>query len=206
MSKGNLIIITAPSGTGKTSLVRELVASVTNLKVSVSYTTRPPRPKDKPDIDYHFVSESTFQAMIDHQDLLEHAVIYNHYYGTSRRWVEEQLEQGIDVLLEIDWQGARQIMQQFHRVVSIFILPPSMQALERRITKRAQDSSDVIKMRLQAAHEEVKHYHEFSYLVVNDVFETALADITHIILAQRLQCTIQQEILTGLLSGLIHNT
>ncbi|MCH9770286.1 MAG: guanylate kinase [Gammaproteobacteria bacterium] len=202
MSKGNLIIITAASATGKTSLVRKLLKRVSNLQVSISYTTRVPRPQDQEGVDYHFVDTTEFERRATDGDFLEHAVIYDYQYGTSRAWVEAKLAAGIDVILEIDCQGARQIQAQFPKAVSIFILPPSMQVLKERIQKRGQDSPEVIAKRMAAAYEEVKHYNEFKYLVLNADFDQALEELTHIILAERLQCRIQQEILSDLLINL----
>lgn len=197
---GHLYIIAAPSGTGKTSLVKALVESVSNIRISISHTTRPIRPGEMDEVDYHFVDENKFTKMIKDQLFLEYATIYGHLYGTSKRWVFEQLENHIDVVLEIDWQGARLIRQQFPQAVSIFILPPSKAVLHERLIKRQQDNPNVIQKRLACADDEVKHYHEFDYLVVNEDFDKALEDLKHIMKAQRLRCLVQETILSPLLA------
>lgn len=183
---GTLYIISAPSGGGKTSLVRALVSSVPNLFISVSHTTRPLRPGEQNGVNYHFVANEQFQKLLQENVFLEHAEVFGHYYGTSRAWVEEQLKAGHDVILEIDWQGAQQIRQCFTHNVSIFILPPSCEALRKRLFDRAQDDEKVIEKRMTQARSEMSHYHEFDYLIFNDVFENALNDLQAIIKARRL--------------------
>lgn len=205
MSKatGHFFVIAAPSGTGKTSLVRALINNINDLKISISYTTRPPRPGDIEGKDYHFVSNEQFEQMQEKKAFLEYATIYNYHYGTSRQWVIEQLANGIDILLEIDWQGAQQIRQQFPQAILIFIVPPSLEILKQRLQNRRQDVSEVIARRMANAQLEISHYSEFDYLVINDKFEQALADLQHIILAERLRCPKQAIRNTDLLAKLL---
>jgi guanylate kinase len=184
--RGTLYVIAAPSGGGKTSLVNALVRSLPNLVISVSYTTRPKRPNEENGIHYWFIAEAEFQRMINEGVLLEHALVFGYHYGTSRSWVEHQLEQGIDVILEIDWQGARQIRQQFAQIETIFILPPSLEQLKDRLENRNQDHAEVISRRLEAATEEMSHCDEFDYLIINDDFDAALRDLQAIIRSRRL--------------------
>ncbi|HYF98420.1 MAG TPA: guanylate kinase [Coxiellaceae bacterium] len=185
--EANLIVIAAPSGAGKTSLVRALVQQIPKIKISVSYTTREPRPGDQEGVDYCFVSQDEFLRKVKENDFLEHAQVYGQYYGTSRSWVLEQLEAGIDVILEIDWQGAQQIHRLMPHSTSIFIVPPSIATLRERLVQRQQDHPEVIEQRLDLARSEIAHYLEFDYLVVNDDFEHALEDLVHIIRAGRLK-------------------
>ena len=179
--KGTLFIIAAPSGAGKTSLVRALLASSHNIVASISYTTRPKRPGECDGVDYHFVDRDTFRKLIQAGDFLEYAQVFDHYYGTSRTQVLEQLDKGLDVILEIDWQGAQQVRRAIANTVSIFILPPSRQALEDRLVSRKQDSEEVVKRRLQDAMTEISHYDEFDYVVVNDDFDATLNEMLAII-------------------------
>jgi len=179
--KGTLFIIAAPSGAGKTSLVRALVASSRNIVVSISYTTRPRRPGESDGVDYHFVDQDTFRKLVQAGDFLEYAQVFDHYYGTSRSQVSKQLDKGLDVILEIDWQGAQQVRRAMANTVSIFILPPSRQALEQRLISRKQDSEEVVKRRLQDAMTEISHYDEFDHVVVNDDFDTTLKEMLAII-------------------------
>ena len=179
--KGKLFTIAAPSGAGKTSLVTSLVHRVENLYVSVSYTTRTPRVGEVNGINYFFVNKPTFEHMINEKDLLEYAQVFHHYYGTSKSQVQHELDSGKNVILEIDWQGVRQIHQQFPDCTRIFILPPSIEALEKRLLQRAQDSEAVIADRLAGAKEELSHSHESDFLVMNDDFETALKQLQSII-------------------------
>jgi guanylate kinase len=183
---GNLYVISAPSGTGKTTLVKALVKALSDITVSISHTTRPKRPAEIEEVNYHFITRDQFELMIEHGDFLEHAVIFNNLYGTSRSWVEQTLARGIDVILEIDWQGAEQIQMLFPESISIFILPPSFAVLSERLNCRNQDNAAVINQRLSDAAETVSHIHEFDYVVVNDDFETALTDLKYIIHAGRL--------------------
>lgn len=184
---GTLYIVSAPSGCGKTSLVNALLQSTSNLTISISYTTRSPRPGEQDGVNYHFIDEQCFQAMIAKQEFLEHAEVFGHHYGTSRSKVIEQLEHGMDVVLEIDWQGAQQIRKSFANTVSIFILPPSKEALRQRLQARRQDNSDVIESRMQRAHIELSHYDEYDYLIFNDQFDYALSDLHAIVHARRLR-------------------
>jgi len=183
---GNLFVISAPSGTGKTSLVKTLVETLPNLTVSISHTTRPQRPAEIDGLNYYFISDIEFNDMIQRHEFLEHAVVFHYYYGTSQKWVEQTLAEGNDVILEIDWQGARQIQQLFPHCISIFILPPSLSDLENRLKKRNQDKADIITERLCDAEETVLHIHEFKYVVVNDDFEKAADELRVIIKASRL--------------------
>lgn len=182
---GTLFIIAAPSGAGKTTLVNSLIKSIDTIKVSISHTTRPCRPDEKDGENYYFISDSEFTTMLEQKQFLEHAEVYECQYGTSRAWVEQQLHAGIDVILEIDWQGARQIRQQEPDCVGIFILPPSREVLSQRLESRGQDDAEVIASRMTKAKDEITHYHEFDYLVVNDNFDDALADLIAIIRSQR---------------------
>ena len=200
---GTLYIVAAPSGAGKTSLVNALVAGDEALKISISYTTRPPRPGEQDGVEYHFVSESTFGYMIKEQVFLEYAQVFGHYYGTSKQWIADTLEQEQDVILEIDWQGARQVGQIFHHVKTVFILPPSLETLYYRLEKRQQDSKDIIDARMRQAIDEMSHYNEFEYLVVNDNFDAALADLRAIVTSERLKRRYQQKNLTALLEQLL---
>jgi guanylate kinase len=183
MTLGTLFIISAPSGAGKTSLVAELLNRLDNLQVSVSHTTRPSRRGEKDGVDYHFVSHQQFETMVEQQQFVEHAKVHNNYYGTSKEWLNSTLKKGIDVILEIDWQGAEQVRKQFPISKSIFILPPSKQALFDRLKGRGQDSDDVINQRVAAAREEMSHYSDADYLVINDQFELACKQLQNIIQA-----------------------
>jgi guanylate kinase len=181
MRRGRLFVITAPSGAGKTSLVNALLQSEPNLRLSVSHTTRPRRPTESDGREYHFVSVPQFEALVRQGEFLEHARVFDNFYGTSGAFVEQQLAGGHDVLLEIDWDGARQVRQALPACVSVFILPPSRQALAERLAKRATDSSEVIARRLRDAAADMSHYREFDYVVVNDDFAHALADLRRIL-------------------------
>lgn len=200
---GRLYTISAPSGAGKTSLVAQLLQSMDHLCVSVSHTTRPMRPGEEDGVNYHFVSHAHFQKMLAQAEFLEHAQVFDNYYGTSQQWVQSQLTAGQDVILEIDWQGAQQIRQLRPETVSIFILPPSLDTLRQRLTGRGQDDNSVIERRMQAAVEEMSHYLECDYLVVNDNFDTALADLCAIVRAHRLQLSCQQQRHQSLLGALL---
>ncbi len=200
---GHFFVIAAPSGTGKTSLVRALVNHINDLQISISYTTRPPRPGDVQGKDYYFTTRPEFEQMIENKEFLEFATIYQHFYGTSREWVMRKLAAGIDVLLEIDWQGARQVRQIFPSAILIFILPPSLDSLRQRLQNRRQDQNAIIEERMANARLEISHYKEFDYLVINDQFEQALADLQHIILAERLRCNEQLKRHADLLDKLL---
>jgi len=184
--KGNLFVVAAPSGAGKTTLVKALVNALDNITVSISHTTRLKRPDEVDGINYHFVSKNTFEDMIKNHAFLEHATIFDNYYGTSQQWVKDTLDQGIDVILEIDWQGHHQIKQLFPESLGIFILPPSLADLRDRLTKRNQDHPEVIEQRLADAKKTLSHIHEFNYVVVNDDFNHALSDLQAIVKAARL--------------------
>jgi len=199
-----LYIISAPSGAGKTSLVKALVTKCENLVISVSYTTRPIRPEEIDGVNYHFVSEEKFKQMIQSNAFIEYAEVfgYGYLYGTSKQWVLEQEQNGKDILLEIDWQGARQIRQIFKDCMSVFILPPSLEVLQNRLENRAQDSPEVIQKRMQKVRSECQHFDEFDYLVVNDDFEVALQDLKSIIRTQRLRVSVQKTQQSKLLNNL----
>jgi len=184
---GNLYIVTAPSGAGKTSLVRALLQNDSQVRLSVSYTTRPPRPGEVDGKDYHFVGEQKFLEMLEHGDFLESAQVYGNRYGTSQPWIENAMRSGTDILLEIDWQGAAQVRKIFPQAIGIFILPPSLEALLERLTGRGQDSDEVIARRLAAARDDIRHVEEFDYVIINDVFESALQDLIAVVRAQRLK-------------------
>lgn len=203
MARGTLFIISAPSGAGKTSLVRAVVQQVTELMISISHTTRPPRPGEQAGVHYHFVSITEFKAMLAAGLFLEHAQVFENYYGTSRLWVDEQLHRGQDVILEIDWQGAQQVRMRYPSAVSIFIMPPSQAILAQRLWTRAQDSEEVIARRLQAAVSEMRHYTEFDFLLINDVFAVALQQLQAIINSQRLRVARQTEQQASLLAELL---
>jgi guanylate kinase len=203
MEKGKLYIISAPSGAGKTSLVKRLVKDVERLSVSVSHTTRSMRPGEIDGEDYYFVSMDDFQNEIKQDAFLEYAKVFDHFYGTALQTVDELLHQNIDVILEIDWQGAEQIRQKRSGVISIFILPPSIQILEQRLRNRGQDSESTIARRMDDAVTEISHYEEYDYLIVNDVFEESLQALKCIIFANRLGKERQMNKLTPLLSSLL---
>jgi guanylate kinase len=186
-NRGSLFIIAAPSGGGKTSLVNALLKKETRLSLSVSHTTRPARPGEIDGRHYHFVSEAEFGQMVDNEDFLEHARVFDHHYGTSRNSVALQLEQDRDVLLDIDWQGARQIKAAFPECGLIFIIPPSLETLRKRLTGRGQDSARIIERRMRDARAEISHWAEFDYLVVNDKFDAALEELHTIIKDHRKQ-------------------
>lgn len=203
-SRGTLYTVSAPSGAGKTSLVKELVESLGDICVSVSHTTRPIRPGERDGVNYHFVSRDQFETMLRQDAFLEHADVFGNLYGTSREWVEKTLAEGRDVILEIDWQGARQVREQLPDTVGIFILPPSRETLRGRLTGRGQDDPAVIEARLAEATEEMSHYGDSQYLVINDNFQEALADLQAIVRAERLRLERQQvkqgQLLRSLLS------
>lgn len=184
---GSLFIVTAPSGAGKTSLVRSLLEMDPAVSLSVSYTTRAMRPGEEDGADYHFVSEERFLRMLEEGDFLESAEVHGARYGTSQTLVESLLAEGRDLVLEIDWQGAAQVRSLYPNAIGIFVLPPSLEELARRLHHRAQDSEEVIARRLAAAREEISHVGEFDYVIINDRFETAIHDLLAIIRAQRLR-------------------
>jgi len=182
---GSLFVVVAPSGAGKTSLVAKLLADDANIKLSVSSTTRAPRQGEVDGRDYRFVDRATFERMIGAGDFLEHANVYGNLYGTSRRWIEAEIAGDHDVLLEIDWQGASQVRRLFPSMVGIFILPPSLAELERRLQGRGKDSPEAIARRMASAREEISHVLEFEYIIVNDRFEAAVSDLMSVVRAAR---------------------
>lgn len=183
---GHLYIIAAPSGAGKTSLVSAACQQLPNLKVSISHTTRPKRPGEVEGKNYFFIDKDTFEIMIENKAFLEYATVFEHYYGTTREWVTDTLADNTDIILEIDWQGARQVKLSYPEAIGIFILPPSLNALEQRLQTRGQDSPEVIAKRTGQAKLEISHYAEYDYLIINDTFDTALQQLTAIIVSQRL--------------------
>lgn len=203
MTLGTLFIIAAPSGAGKTTLVRALTRRIPNIRVSVSHTTRPQRSREEDGVNYHFVDEPTFQSMADKRSFLEHAEVFGYHYGTSADWVAEQLAAGTDVILEIDWQGAQQVRSVIQNSVSIFILPPSLEALRERLTKRNEDEPEVIARRLAEAKAEMSHFHEYDYVVINQFFQHAVRDLSNIIRAARLSCRVQSQVHSRLLEALV---
>jgi len=185
MNDGILFIVSAPSGAGKTSLVRTLLEREPKVQLAVSYTTRAPRPGERDGVDYHFIDEARFVAIAREGAFLEYARVFGHFYGTAEDRVREQLARGRDVFLEIDWQGARQVRERFPAVVSIFVLPPSCSALRDRLSGRGKDSAEVIDVRMAKAKDETSHYREYDYLVVNDVFAEALDEMLCVVRAER---------------------
>jgi len=184
---GTLFIVSSPSGGGKTSLVKALLEAEPELRLSVSYTTRPARPGEVNGRDYHFVTAAVFERMLEAGEFLESAVIYGNRYGTSQKWIERERADGRDVLLEIDWQGAQQVRRLMRRVASVFILPPSPEVLESRLRSRGQDSEEVLARRLAAAREEIAHVGEYDYVIINDDFDRAAQDLRSIVRAEQLK-------------------
>lgn len=200
---GTLFVISAPSGAGKTSLVKALLEQTENIGVSVSHTTRVMREGEQDGVDYHFSDKDSFVAMVGEGAFLEHAQVFDNYYGTAVANIEDKLKQGDDVILEIDWQGAAQVRKQLPYAVNIFILPPSQQALEERLRGRAQDSDEIIARRMRDAQNETSHYSEYDYLVVNDEFDNALIELKSIVLARRCRYAAQTQRLAPLLKELL---
>jgi guanylate kinase len=200
---GQLFIVAAPSGGGKTSLVNQLIRSMSQIELSISHTTRAIRPKEKDGKDYFFVDKPTFENLVQENAFVEHAKVFDNFYGTSKKQIEERLEQGIDIVLDIDWQGAQQIRQIYPQAVGIFLLPPSLETLRERLQNRQQDHADVIERRMQQAHDEMKHFHEFNYLIINQEFDVALAQLKSIVVAERLKKDIQMIRQRKLLSFLL---
>jgi len=190
---GCLFVVSAPSGAGKTSLVNALLAADPAVRKSVSYTTRETRPGEQDGLDYHFIPMERFRSMVQADDLLEHAEVHGNCYGTGRSWVLDALAAGADIVLEIDWQGAQQVRRLYPAAVSVFILPPSIEALESRLRGRGQDSEAVIARRVLAAREEIAHVTEFDYVIVNAVFATAARELQSIVIAHRLKRSAQLE-------------
>ena len=184
---GILFIVSAPSGAGKTSLVAALIKAEPTVKLSVSHTTRPPRASEVDGREYHFVATAEFERMLEAGAFLESAAIYGYQYGTSQPWVTDQLGSGQDILLEIDWQGAQQVRRKMPGTVNIFVLPPSLEALGQRLRARSQDAPDAIARRLAAAREDISHFVEFDYVIMNDDFDRAAQDLASIVRAERLR-------------------
>lgn len=201
--RGTLFTVSAPSGAGKTSLVNALIETTENVCVSVSHTTRSIRPGEVDRVNYHFVSKDTFHEMLEQTAFLEHAQVFSNFYGTSQRWVEETLATGMDVILEIDWQGAQQVRHLIPDTVGVFILPPSKETLSNRLNTRGQDDKAVIDARMAEAVSEMTHYVEADYLIINDVFDAALDEFKTIVSAQSLNLARQQEVHHELLSELL---
>jgi len=202
MVPGNLFIITAASGAGKTSLIKALLAEDAHLKLSISHTTRKPRPGEQDGVDYHFVDDAMFLQMLGEAKFLESAEVHGARYGTSQSAVDAPLQAGHDVILEIDWQGAEQVRRLFPHAISIFVLPPSIETLEQRLNSRGQDSQETISKRVAAARAEMRHVSEFDYVTINNHFDVALQDIRAIIRAKRLVGTAQLQRYASLIQAL----
>jgi len=200
---GTLYIVSAPSGAGKTSLVKALVDAQPQVRVSVSHTTRAMRPGEVDGVNYHFVSRDEFLARLERNEFLEHAEVFGNLYGTSQRWLEQTLAEGYDLILEIDWQGAQQVRRLMPQAKSIFILPPTQEALRQRLNNRGQDSDEIIEKRMREAVSEMSHYIEYDYLVINDDFAHALIDLQSIFRANQLKQQAQQQRHARLLSELL---
>jgi len=200
---GPLYLVSAPSGAGKTSLVKALVAAQPQVRVSVSHTTRAMRPGEVDGVNYHFVSREEFLARLERNEFLEHAEVFGNLYGTSQRWLEQTLAEGYDLILEIDWQGAQQVRRLMPQAKSIFILPPTQEALRQRLNNRGQDSDEIIEKRMREAVSEMSHYVEYDYLVINDDFAHALIDLQSIFRANQLRQPAQQQRHARLLSELL---
>jgi guanylate kinase len=202
---GCLYIVAAPSGGGKTSLVKKLVGELEDIAISISHTTRQMRPGEKNGVDYFFVDDHTFLKMVGEGAFVEHAQVFGHFYGTSAAQITDRLKQGIDIVLDIDWQGALQIRHLFPESVSIFVVPPSLEVLSQRLKNRQQDNEAVVNVRMQSAQEELSHYPEFDYLIINDDFEKAAGELKAIVIANRLrmarQVCQQRKLLSFLLAS-----
>lgn len=202
---GNLFILSAPSGAGKSSLIHALLGLHQDMQLSVSHTTRAPRPGEVDGVHYHFVSVEEFKALIADDNFLEWAEVFGNFYGTSRTAIEQVLAQGRDVFLDIDWQGARQIKTQVPSVLSIFILPPSVSELEKRLNQRGQDNQEIIAKRMLQAKSEISHVNEYDYVLVNDDFQQCLKELQHVVISQRLTLQKQQQRQQALLTDLLAN-
>lgn len=201
--RGTLYIVAAPSGAGKSSLVNAVLSRESGIVLSISFTSRKARPGERHAQHYHFIGKEEFESMIANGDFFEHALVHGDYKGTAKQSVEPQLAAGKDVLLEIDWQGARQVREKLPDAISIFILPPSKDALETRMRNRGQDSEEVIRQRLANAREEMSHYNEFDYVIVNENFDAAVSELRAIFQAQRLKCDAQKERHATLIQALL---
>ena len=204
MPQGQLFVISAPSGAGKTSLVAATIAHVGYLAVSVSHTTRSPRPDDVDGRDYHFVKQREFERMIASGALFEYAKVFGNFYGTSKQSVEAQLAAGVDVILEIDWQGAQQVRKLLPDSAWLFLLPPSLEALKSRLQARGQDNEDTIEIRMRAARDEMSHWDEADYLIINDQFDLALEALQALVRSLRLRTGQQQSVLQNLIEDLLN--
>lgn len=204
--RGTLYIIASPSGGGKSSLIARLLESTDNLELSVSHTTRDKRSGEVEGVHYYFIGDAEFKRMIDEKAFIEHASVFSHYYGTSKVQIERRLSQGIDVVLDIDWQGAKQLRQLFQNTKSIYILPPSLDVLRQRLSCRGRESEELIASRMEQARDEIEHYIEFDYLVINDDFAQALSDVKSIVQANRLKIDVQRKNCAKILSLLLGST
>ncbi|MEG1042472.1 MAG: guanylate kinase [Pseudomonas sp.] len=202
-SSGTLYIVSAPSGAGKTSLVKALIDADNSIQVSVSHTTRAMRPGETHGVNYHFVEHAEFKLMIEQGDFLEQAEVFGNFYGTSRSALQQTLDQGHDLILEIDWQGAQQVRKLMPQALSVFILPPSQEALRQRLDGRGQDSEAIIAGRMKEAVSEMVHYDEYDYLIINDDFDVALEDLKAVFRSNRLVLKKQQQRNSGLLKELL---
>lgn len=202
-TSGTLYIVSAPSGAGKTSLIKALVDAQAQIRVSVSHTTRAMRPGEVDGVNYHFTERQAFIEMLERDEFLEHAEVFGNLYGTSQRWLEQTLKEGFDLILEIDWQGAQQVRRLMPQAKSIFILPPTQEALRQRLTNRGQDSDEIIDGRMREAVSEMSHYVEYDYLVINDDFTSALDDLKAVFRANQLQQGVQQQRFSDLLCQLL---
>lgn len=202
--RGNLFIISAPSGTGKTSLVKSLLEMMPNLYVSISHTTRPKRAYESEGIHYHFVDKPEFESLIQTNQFLEYAEVFDNYYGTSKTWVEQQMEDGKDIILEIDWQGAQQVKKLIQDTIKIFILPPSYDTLSSRLVGRGDDD-EVIASRMESARNELIHYNEYDFIVINDDFNQALNELKSIVETMKLGYKQQQGFYDDFLDNLLNN-
>jgi guanylate kinase len=201
---GHLYIVSAPSGAGKTTLVRMLLENDPGIRLSISYTTRAPRPGEQHGREYNFTDMATFRGMVERGEFLEWAEVHGNCYGTSRLWIEAEMAAGRDVLLEIDWQGAQQVRKQFPAAIGIFVLPPSLAVLEGRLTGRGTDAADVIARRLAAAQDEMRHVTEFDYVIINDELQQALVDLLSVVRASRLRLENQRARHPRLFEDLLH--